>query len=241
MEVYAFFNEKGGVGKTTSALAMLSYFNSPDFFKEGEGKKALAIDMDPQRSMTLLSGAKPEPGHMILDVLADETAIRDAVTVTAFGDIIATNRELKTIDSQMDVDSAENLTQRKEFEENLLILRKKVRELEGLYDYVILDCPPGYANIVSPMVAKARRYNPDLQIAGVLLTHHNDRTNAAKYGAEASGALAEANLNAKVFKSTIRYSTAIEDSFFDGVPLFERSTPVTNDYRNFIEELLKGE
>ena len=94
---------------------------------------------------------------------------------------------------------------------------------------------------VSPMVAKARRYNPDLQIAGVLLTHHNDRTNAAKYGAEASGALAEANLNAKVFKATIRYSTAIEDSFFDGVPLFERSTPVTNDYRNFIEELLKGE
>lgn len=268
MEVYAFFNEKGGVGKTTSALAMLSYFNSPDFFKEGEGKKALAIDMDPQRSMTLLSGAKPEPGHMILDVLADETAIRDAVTVTAFGDIIATNRELKTIDAQMDVDSAETVAQRKEFEENLLILRKKVRELEGLYDYVILDCPPGYANIamacmvaadalilpakaskaslyalssVSPMVAKARRYNPDLRIAGVLLTHHNDRTNAAKYGAEASGALAEANLNAKVFKATIRYSTAIEDSFFDGVPLFERSTPVTNDYRNFIEELLKGE
>ena len=91
------------------------------------------------------------------------------------------------------------------------------------------------------MVAKARKYNPDLQIAGVLLTHHNDRTNAAKYGAEASAALAEANLNAKVFKATIRYSTAIEDSFFDGVPLFARTTPVTNDYRNFIEELLKGE
>ena len=268
MKVYAFFNEKGGVGKTTSALAMLSYFYSTEFFKAGEGKKAVAIDMDPHRSLTLLSGAKPEPGKMILDVLTDEASIRDAVTVTEFGDIIATNRELKTIDSQMDVDAAETVSQKKEAEENLLTLRQKVRELEGLYDYVILDCPPGYANIamacmvaadslilpakaskaslyalssVSPMVARAKKYNPDLRIAGVLLTHHNDRTNAAKYGAEASAALAEANLKAKVFRSAIRYSTAIEDSFFDGVPLFKRATPVTSDYRNFIEELLKGE
>ena len=146
MEVYAFYNEKGGVGKTTSTLATLSYFNSPDFFKKGEGKKALAIDMDPQRSMTLLSGAKPKSGCMILDVLTDETNIKDAVTETVFGDIIATNRELMTIDSQMDVDAADTVSKRKEVEENLLTLRKKVRELEGLYDYVILDCPPGFAN-----------------------------------------------------------------------------------------------
>ena len=45
MKVYAFFNEKGGVGKTTSALAMLSYFDSTDFFRAGEGKRAVAIDM----------------------------------------------------------------------------------------------------------------------------------------------------------------------------------------------------
>ena len=154
MEVYAFYNEKGGVGKTTSTLATLSYFNSPDFFKKGEGKKALAIDMDPQRSMTLLSGAKPKSGCMILDVLTDETNIKDAVTETVFGDIIATNRELMTIDSQMDVDAADTVSKRKEVEENLLTLRKKVRELEGLYDYVILDCPPGFANIaMSCMVA----------------------------------------------------------------------------------------
>lgn len=262
MKIYSFYNEKGGVGKTTGTLCLLSYF------KDNKKKKAIAIDMDPQRSMTLLSGAKPKPGCMILDVLTDETNIRDAITTTAFGDIIATNRELNSIDTQMDLDSAETVEQRKEIESNLLTLRKKIRELDGLYDYVIIDCPPGYANIsmacmiasdslilpakaskaslfalssVVPMIAKARKYNPDLQIAGVLLNFHNDRTNASRYGAEASAELAEINLKTKVFNSTIRYSTAVEDCFFEGVPLFTRYSPVADDYRNFIEELLRGE
>ena len=47
MKVYSFYNEKGGVGKTTGTLCLLSYF------KDNKKKKAIAIDMDPQRSMTL--------------------------------------------------------------------------------------------------------------------------------------------------------------------------------------------
>lgn len=259
MVVYAVYNEKGGVGKTTTSLNFLAFCN-------GIGKKVVAIDMDPQRSLTLLSGAKPQPGHMILDVLTDAIGIKDAITNTVYGDVIPTNRELRTVESQMDVDEAETEEQRKEYEENLLILRKKIKSLRG-YDYVILDCPPNYANIslacliaadvliipakaskaslfalssVSPMVSKARKYNKGLQIAGVLLTYHNDRTHACRYGAEASEALAD-NLKAKVFSSTIRYSTAVEDSYFDGTPLMMRNTPVTEDYRKFFTELLKGE
>ena len=261
METYALYNEKGGVSKTTTSLQMLFYLNWMN------NKKAVAIDMDPQRSLTLLSGAKPQPGHMILDALTDEINIRDTIIHTVYGDVIPTNRELRTVESQMDVDAAETEEQRKEYEENLLILRKKIKTLRG-YDYVILDCPPNYANIslacliaadtliipakaskaslfalssVSPMVEKARKYNKGLDIAGVLLTYHNDRTNAGRYGADASEALAGTNLKTKVFNSRIRYSTAVEDSFFDGVPLMERNTPVTDDYKKFFEELLKGE
>ncbi len=265
MKVYAFYNQKGGVAKTTSALSMLAYFDSTEFFRTGEGKKAVAVDMDPQRSLTLLSGAKSR--YTILDVLTEEVNINDAVTVTGYGNIIAANRELSTIDAQMDIDGASSDSQRKECEDNIKMLRKKLQELKG-YDYVILDCPPGYENIgiscmvaadelilpakaskaslyalssVSPMVAKAKKMNPKLKIAGVLLTYHNDRTNAAKYGAEVMQTLADINLKAKVFKSTIRYSTVIEDCYFDGVPLFYRASPVKKDYQDFIEELLKGE
>lgn len=265
MKVYAIYNQKGGVGKTTVCLSMLSYFNSTEFFRKGEGKKVIGIDMDPQRSMTFLSGAKPK--HTILDVLTDEVDINDAITDTVYGNIIAANRELKTIDAQMAIEAAETASQRAEFEENLLTLRKKVKKLKG-YDYVIIDCPPGYDNIslacmiaadslilpakaskaslfalssVSPMVAKAKKFNPGLQIAGVLLNFHSDRTNAGKYGAEAAETLAEINLKAKVFNSTVRYSTTIEDCYFDGVPLFSRASAVRSDYYNFMEELLKGD
>ena len=260
MKVYAVYNEKGGVGKTTTALAMLSYFNGMELYK-----KAIAIDMDPQRSLTLLSGCKPK--YTVLDVLADEADINDAIVSTPYGDVIPTNRELKMVDAQMDVNAAETDTQRKEYEGNLLTLREKIKGLKN-YDYVIIDCPPGYANIsmaclvasdtliipakaskaslfalrsVSPIVDKARKYNKGLKIAGVLLTYHNDRTNAGKYGAEASEAIADANLKTKVFENTIRYSTAVEDSYFENIPLLKRNTPVTEDYKRFFEELMKGE
>ena len=258
--VFAYYNEKGGVGKTSSVLSMLYFFNSMKLFK-----RAVAIDMDPQRSLTLLSGCQSK--YTVLDVLADEVDINDAIVSTPYGDIIPTNRELKTVDAQMDVNAAETDSQRKEYEGNLLTLRKKLKGLKN-YDYVILDCPPGYANIamsclvaadiliipakaskaslyalssISPIIEVARRYNKGLKIAGVLLTYHNDRTNAARYGAEASIALAEANLNTKVFKNVIRYSTAVEDAYFEGVPLLRRNTPVAEDYRRFFEEMLKGE
>ena len=260
MKVYAIYNEKGGVGKTTTALAMLSYFNGMDLYK-----KAVAIDMDPQRSLTLLSGAKPKV--TILDVLAGEVGIMDAVVTTAYGDVICANRELQTVDAQMDIDAAEMDAQRKEFEENLLTLREKIKALKG-YDYVIIDCPPGYANIsmaclaasdelvipakaskaslyalssVAPIVARAKRYNKKLKVAGVLLTYHNDRTTAGRYGAEASKAIAAGNLDTKVFSNAIRYATAVEDSYFDGVPLLQHNTPVADDYRRFFDELFKGE
>ena len=93
MVVYTVYNEKGGVGKTTTSLNFLAFCN-------GIGKKVVAIDMDPQRSLTLLSGAKPQPGHMILDVLTDAIGIKDAITNTVYGDVIPTNRELRTVESR---------------------------------------------------------------------------------------------------------------------------------------------
>ena len=267
MKTYAVYNEKGGAGKTTTALSMLSYFKSPESFIKGVEKKAVAVDMDPQRTLTFLANVKAE--KTVYDVLTDEADINAAVVNTDFGCIIPGSSELAWLDPQMAVEGAENAAQLKEFKENLSILRNKLQGLKD-FDYVILDCPPGYAHIalacmvaadelvvpakaskaslfalsaISSKLELAKQYNKGLTVAGVLLTQHSDRTNAGRYGKDAAVALAENNFNAKVFSSTIRTSTAIEDCYFAGIPLFSlpSGTPVRADYLDFMEELLKGE
>ena len=74
------FNEKGGVGKTSLALAMLSYFNNPEMYSKGLLKKAVAIDMDPkQRSLTYATRVKPN--HTVYDVLVGDVDINEAVVL----------------------------------------------------------------------------------------------------------------------------------------------------------------
>ncbi len=267
MKTYAVYNEKGGAGKTTTALAMLSYFKSPESFIKGVEKKAVAVDMDPQRTLTFLANVKADKS--IYDVLTDDADVNEVVINTDFGYIIPGSAELAWLDPQMAVEGAENAAQLKEFKENLSILRNKLKALRG-FDYVILDCPPGYAHIalacmvaadelvvpakaskaslfalsaISSKLELAKQYNKNLTVAGVLLTQHNDRTNAGRYGKDAAASMAKNNFNAKVFNSTIRTSTAIEDCYFSGIPIFglPSGTPVRVDYLEFMEELLKGD
>ena len=260
------FNEKGGVGKTSLALSMLSYFNNPEMYSKGLLKKAVAIDMDPkQRSLTYATRVKPN--HTVYDVLVGDVDINDAVVDSDFGYVIPGSRDLALLDSQMNVDEAESEAQRKEFIDNIVILKNKLKELKG-FDYVIIDCPPGYEHIalscmvaadyliipakasmlslfalssLAPNVAKAREFNPSLKVAGVLLTQHNDRTNAAQAGREAAEKIAKTHFDAPVFKVAIRNATAVEDSYFMGVPIFllPAGTPVREDYRRFMDELLE--
>ena len=129
MKTYSVFVEKGGTGKTVTVLAMLSYFNSYDtslFPDAVKGKRALAIDFDPQMTMTRLLGAVRED-KTIVEVLTDECDIKDAIVhVDDYGDIIPCKKLLAGLAPQLHGDA-------------LTILKDKLDFFLNRKNYIIIE------------------------------------------------------------------------------------------------------
>lgn len=259
MKTYSISIEKGGTGKTSSVLAMLSYFHQTEVTltpNETSGKKALAIDFDPQLSLTRLAGIA-DAKYTIVEVLTDECNIKDAiVTVDGYGDIIPCKKMLAGLAPQLHGDT-------------LKILKEKIAELKGLYDYVLIDCPPGVSGLqMSALVASdgvvipvqaslsdiyslpdsvpaletVRQYNPDLKVEGVLLTMFEGRQNASKTYSDVAGKIASEQLHCKVFDTKIRRGVAIKEAQGMGKGLFSYApdSNVAQDYADFMHELIGG-
>lgn len=254
MKTFSVFSMKGGTGKTTTILSLLSYFSSGavELFKNVPQGKALAVDFDPQESLTLLTGAQAD--KTIVDVLTDEADIQDCIVKTAYGDVLPGSQLLVALESQLQGD-------------NLMILRDKLQQLKRKYDYVFIDCQPGVSGLpiaaliasdgvivpaqasltamyslsrLVPALETARKYNKKLKVNGVLLTMYDGRTNASKSFLELAERIAADQLKTKVFETKIRRGVIIEEAAGVGKGLFEvapKSNPA-NDYANFIKELL---
>ena len=254
MKTYSVFSMKGGTGKTTTILSLISYFSSGavELFKDVPQGKALAIDFDPQESLTLLTGAQAD--KTIVDVLTDEADIQDCIVKTAYGDVLPGSQLLVALESQLQGD-------------NLMILRDKLQQLKRKYDYVFIDCQPGVSGLpiaaliasdgvivpaqasltamyslsrLVPALETARKYNKKLKVNGVLLTMYDGRTNASKSFLELAERIAADQLKTKVFNTKIRRGVIIEEAAGVGKGLFEvaaKSNPAI-DYANFIKELL---
>ena len=190
VEVISFANQKGGVGKTTSALnsaAMLGVL----------GKRVLLLDLDPQANSTSALGiSKNSVKHSVYDVLSQKIDAKAAIVETNF-------KNLWTIPSNMSLASIESeLTTQGGRESYLKRILSKLDE-ENLFDYVIIDCPPSLGMItINALVASndliiptqceyfalegltqlmmsvkqiKSRYNPNLNITGILITMFTPR------------------------------------------------------------------
>ncbi len=187
--IVAFANQKGGVGKTTSAVNTAAALGK-------RGKKVLLVDLDPQGNTTSGVGVSKK-GHkaMIYDVLVGRADAAEAVVDTGF-------RNLHLIPSDMNLAAADK--ELEDTEGKMRTLKNALEPLRDRYDYIIIDCPPALSmltvnalaaadGVVIPMpceyyaleglsqlVQSLRRvrelYNPALRITGILLTMHNGRT-----------------------------------------------------------------
>jgi len=252
MTVISISNIKGGVAKTTTAATLASGLNQ-------RGYKVLMIDSDPQMNLTMCFVPEPEEGSPSLYTLYNKQSGIDEIKVNIKPglDLLPGDFELCSADMEFFKKAG-----------SLKLLSKEIEKVIGNYDFVILDTPPnlGFLSlnafmisdyIVTPMAAdsfslKAIRLlkrtleevmeeaGRRIPVAGILLTRYSERTNVSKLLENSLNAAAEL-LDTEIFNSRIRQATVVQESQVVKMDLFEYApkAPVTNDYDDFIKELLE--
>lgn len=187
-KIIAFANQKGGVGKTTSAVNIAASLGI-------QGKKTLLVDLDPQGNATSGVGIpKRSLKGTVKDVLSGEILIKNVILSTNYKnlDVIPTNVSLSGAEFDLYNDEGSEYN-----------LKDALAKIKDEYDYIIIDCPPSLGmltinafvasdGIVVPMQAEfyaveglsqlitttkriKKHYNEDLNIVGILITMYNKR------------------------------------------------------------------
>lgn len=249
-KVIAFTNQKGGVGKTTTASAFCGGLVS-------KGKKVLAIDLDPQGNLSFSFGADDD-GYTIHDVLVGKVSILEAIQTTKNCDIIPSNILLSGLELELTSVGRE------------YVLREKLAPIMKFYDYVIIDTPPalsiltinaytacsdliipmtpeilslqGIAQLKDTIVAVKKYYNKSLNLRGILLTKYNERILLTKEVEELASIVAK-QLGTVVLNSKIAISVSVAEAPAHGMSIVKYAprAKASRDYIKAIEELYKGD
>lgn len=244
MQIISVVNRKGGCGKTTTAQALGSGLMN-------EGYKVLFIDLDSQENLSLILDASEE-FLSSYDILQGKP-IKHAIQGTETADIIKGDYMLSSL---VKLDP--------------YTLKKQLSELNGKYDYIIIDTPPnldsvtvnaltasdrviitsqsdllGYKGInvlLETLEAVKQKFNQNLLIDGILLTRYNKRTVIQQQFREAIEELARDN-DTKVYESYIRECNAIKEAQAMQTDIFSysKNSNASKDYQAFINEFMGKE
>lgn len=251
MKVIVVANQKGGIGKTTTAVAVASTLSS-------KGYRTLLIDADQQGNSTDTYRAQVEGVATLYDVLMDDhIPLNEAVQHLENGDIVASDPLLREGDAKLSTDA-----------EGEYRMINAIENLNG-YDYVIIDTAPavnlilrncliaadeviipvtadryglqGLSQLSETIAAIKKRQNRNLKIAGLLLVKFNSRTNLSKEVKDSLTAIAEA-MGTKLFETTIRESTKAKEAQALRTTLnkYAPNSTTAEDYKSFVDELIGG-
>lgn len=218
--IIAITNQKGGVGKTTTAAALMSALVQ-------RGQRVLGVDLDPQGSLGFSLGLDIESCTTVYDVLRGQRPIEESIVATENGDMLPANILLSAAELEFNRAGRE------------FLLKNQLANVEDRYDYIIIDTPPalnvltvnayvaadalvipmipeilsllGVAQIKETIETVRRCYNSRLRVLGILLNKFNARLTLNREVMEMSAQIAE-QLHSKVFQTIIRSSVSVAES-----------------------------
>ena len=240
-------NQKGGVGKTTTCSALISWLTS-------RKKRVLGIDLDPQGNLGFSMGIDIETGLTIYDVLKGGASASQAVRQTEYGDLIPSNILLSSAELEFNQPGREYM------------LRESIAGIQNQYDYIIIDTPPALNiltvnayvashSLLIPMIPEIlsllgisqlkntidsvrRFFNSNLRILGILLTKYNKRLNLTREVTEMTEEIAK-QLGTSVMETCIRSSVATAEAPAHGESILTYS-PYSNasfDYNRLVDKI----
>ena len=210
-------NQKGGVGKTTTASALVCGLHQ-------RGARVLGIDLDPQGNLGFTLGLDIGSGSTIYDVLKGTCSIEEAIQPTEYGDVLPSDIMLSAAEVDFTVP-------RREF-----MLDEQLTGLRDRYDFIIIDTPPALniltvnayvasTGLIVPMEAEVlslvgvtqlqetietvrATFNPNLKVLGILINKFNGRLTLSKDILEMAQVVAE-QLGSQVFEAKIHRGVGV--------------------------------
>lgn len=249
-KIVAVFNQKGGVGKTTTVVNMAAALGA-------KGKRTLLIDVDPQGNATSGVGIdKSEVEYSTYNMLIGEVTARAILLETPFKNLSVLPADMNLAGAELELAEMENRNR---------VLKKAIATVIMEYDYIIIDCPPslgllsinalvaadtlivplqceyyaleGLSQLVNTVRTVKREYNPHLELEGVLFTMYDNRLRLSQQVVD------EVNkyFPNKPYKTMIPRSVKVAEAPSFGKPViyYEKYSKASFAYKKFVDEFLK--
>ena len=248
-KIISIANQKGGVGKTTTAVNLCTILAK-------KGRKILLIDTDPQGNATSGLGVEKETEFSTYDLLISDTSARDIIKETSI-------KNLKISPSNMNLAGAEvQLVSMMSREQRM---KEKLDEIKDEYDFIFIDCPPslglitlnaftasdsvlipvqceyyaleGLGQLLNTIELVRKHLNKNLYIEGALLTMYDIRTNLANQVVKE----VKKFFQNKVYKSVIPRNVRVSEAPSYGMPItvYDPKSKGARSYEKFAKEFLK--
>lgn len=248
--IFCIANQKGGVGKTTTAINLAAALAAMR-------KRVLLIDLDPQGNATMGSGVdKNQAEKNLYQVLIGDTSITEAKVRSESGgyDVLPANRELSG--AEIDLIQMDDREQQ---------LKQAISQVTDDYDFILIDCPPtlslltlnglasahgviipmqceyfaleGLSDLVNTIKRVHRNINPDLQLIGLLRVMFDTRVTLQQQ----VSAQIETHFGDKVFQTIVPRNVRLAEAPSHGMPgiVYDKNSRGAKAYVEFGDELIK--